>query len=179
MKVGDKVRILNPIPLFLPEEFTGKIVTVERLDSLGNGVFYVGGVRWCIYKDTHTSSDGSYIWRLVDETTKPLEEKDLTKATKNDKLDNKEPLEFLRMDGISEMCRVFAFGATKYGKDNYLLGMEQHRLTAAALRHILAHQQGDTIDPESGLPHLAHAMCCLSMYFSMKSCGTLIEEADD
>ena len=100
-----------------------------------------------------------------------MELKQSESATKFDT--GKAPLDFLRLDGVSEMCRVFQFGAQKYERDNYLKGMSGKRLTAAALRHILAHQQGDLLDGESGLPHLAHAMCCLSMYFSMKEVGTL------
>lgn len=28
-------------------------------------------------------------------------------------------------------------------------------------RHLWAYRRGEVSDPESGLPHLAHAMCCL------------------
>ena len=94
-------------------------------------------------------------------------------AKKNDKRDNKIPLEYLRLDGISEMCEVFAFGATKYGKDNYLLGHHVDQLTAAALRHILAYQSGEELDPESGKSHIGHAQACLSMLQSQKVLGTL------
>lgn len=94
-------------------------------------------------------------------------------ASKNDKKDGKSPLEYLRMDGISEMCEVFAFGATKYGKDNYLLGHHVDQLTAAALRHILAYQAGEELDPESGKSHIGHAMCCLSMLQTQKALNTL------
>lgn len=100
-------------------------------------------------------------------------------ALKNDKTDNKAPLEFLRMDGIEEMCRVFKFGAKKYAKNNYLKGMESERLTSAALRHILAYQSGEKLDPESGRSHLGHAMACLAMHFSMESVGTLVETSDE
>ena len=31
----------------------------------------------------------------------------------------------------------------------------------AALRHLTAWQTGEQVDAESGLPHLAHAICCL------------------
>lgn len=32
--------------------------------------------------------------------------------------------------------------------------------TNAALRHLLAFIDGETLDPETGLPHLAHVRCC-------------------
>ena len=31
----------------------------------------------------------------------------------------------------------------------------------ACLRHINLHRRGEEVDPESGLPHLAHAVACL------------------
>lgn len=97
----------------------------------------------------------------------------MTTAKKNDKLDNKAPLEFLRLDGLREMCYVFQYGAKKYGKNNYLLGHKDSQLTAAALRHILAYQSGEPTDPETGYSHLAHAQCCLAMYFTQKALGTI------
>jgi hypothetical protein len=100
-------------------------------------------------------------------------------AKKNDKKDGKVPLEYLRMDGISEMCEVFAFGANKYGKDNYLLGHHVDQLTAAALRHILAYQAGQELDPETGKSHIAHAQATLAMLQTQKALGTLRRDTDD
>jgi hypothetical protein len=98
------------------------------------------------------------------------------KASKNDKTDNKIPLEFLELDGIAEMCKVFAFGAEKYSAGNYFLGHEQTRLLAAAMRHLLAYQGGEDLDPESGLTHLGHAQCCLAMLQKQKALGTSIDD---
>ena len=35
------------------------------------------------------------------------------------------------------------------------------RPLAAAMRHIMAFNDGEDKDPESGLSHLAHAACCI------------------
>lgn len=32
---------------------------------------------------------------------------------------------------------------------------------AAAMRHLAAWRDGEQLDEESGLPHLAHALCCI------------------
>ena len=60
-------------------------------------------------------------------------------------------------------AKVFAFGANKYGDRNWELGLQYGRLKAALMRHVEAFWKGEEIDPESGLPHLGHAMCCLMM----------------
>lgn len=98
------------------------------------------------------------------------------KAKKNDKADDKVPLEYLELDGVAGMCKVFAFGAKKYTKGNYFLGHEQTRLLAAAMRHVLAYQSGEDTDPESGLQHTHHAMCCLAMLHKQQALGTSIDD---
>lgn len=60
------------------------------------------------------------------------------------------------------IAEVLTFGAKKYSRDNWkLLDNLEERYMDAALRHINLHRRGELIDVESGLPHLAHAACCL------------------
>lgn len=80
-------------------------------------------------------------------------------ATKHD--DGKPPISMIPRVAIEQEAQVLLFGAKKYGRDNWKKGMAPHRLYDAALRHILAYADGETTDPESGLPHLAHARCNL------------------
>jgi len=50
------------------------------------------------------------------------------------------------------------YGAAKYSEDNWTRVPDaSKRYMAAVMRHILAFQQGEELDPESGKPHLAHA----------------------
>lgn len=100
----------------------------------------------------------------------------INRAVKDDRKDDKAPLDFLRLDAVEGACRVFKFGAEKYEKDNYLLGMEESRLTAAAMRHVLQYQSGEFMDSESGLSHIDHAMCCLMMLKSTQALGTSIKD---
>lgn len=58
---------------------------------------------------------------------------------------------------------VLTFGARKYGAHNWRRGLAQSRLVAAACRHLYATIAGEPTDPESGLPHLAHATTTLLM----------------
>ena len=61
------------------------------------------------------------------------------------------------------LAQVLTYGANKYAPDNWRkVDNASQRYLAAALRHINSHRQGEVIDPESGLPHLAHAMCSLA-----------------
>ena len=54
------------------------------------------------------------------------------------------------------------FGAAKYGADNWQhVPNARQRYFDAAMRHLLAWWDGERLDAESGLPHLAHAGCCI------------------
>lgn len=60
----------------------------------------------------------------------------------------------------NDLLKVLAFGAKKYGQHNWRKGMDWSRVYAAAERHLHAWFDGQDKDPETGLSHLAHAMCC-------------------
>lgn len=61
------------------------------------------------------------------------------------------------------LAQVLTFGAQKYGAWNWSQVDDlERRYLAAVMRHINAYRAGEVMDRESGLPHLAHAMCCLA-----------------
>jgi hypothetical protein len=63
---------------------------------------------------------------------------------------------------LSEVVDVLTYGAKKYAPDNWKhVPNPKSRYFAAALRHLVAWQEGQALDPESGKHHLAHAICCL------------------
>lgn len=62
-------------------------------------------------------------------------------------------------EAMDALAQVLTFGANKYAAHNWRKGLSYTRLVAAALRHLFAFLRGQTMDPESGLPHVAHAMC--------------------
>ncbi len=64
---------------------------------------------------------------------------------------------------LEDEARVWMHGKAKYAAWNWAKGMPWSVPLACALRHVAAFQRGEDIDPESGLPHLAHAMCNLRM----------------
>lgn len=69
--------------------------------------------------------------------------------------------ELLPSAALLEVAKVLEFGSRKYEDDNWRKGFKWKRLYGAALRHLLAHKEGEDKDPESGITHLAHATCCL------------------
>ena len=79
------------------------------------------------------------------------------------KYDSAKPkMNLLPPKALIEVGKVLTFGAEKYGPENWKeLEDLQNRYTAGALRHIFAHMDGEDLDPETELSHLAHAMCCL------------------
>jgi hypothetical protein len=54
---------------------------------------------------------------------------------------------------------VLAYGARKYKPHNWRLGLAWSDTIASLQRHLLAFADGEDVDPETGLPHLGHAMC--------------------
>lgn len=70
-------------------------------------------------------------------------------------------LDLVRPEFTEGVAAVLAFGSVKYAAWNWAKGIEYSRLIAALERHIAAFKRGEDIDPESGLPHLDHAACCM------------------
>ena len=91
--------------------------------------------------------------------------------------DGKLPLAWLPWAAMESVSRVQAYGHKKYRDfNNYRKGMEVTRNTSCALRHITAYLKGETIDPESGEHHLAHAICRLAFILQNEAEGTQIDD---
>ena len=87
-------------------------------------------------------------------------------GTKHDS--GKPSLTLLPAEAIIGMTKALDFGAKKYGRYNYRDGIEHHRIIDAALRHTFAVLRGEMLDPESGLPHVWHALASFAMYEWMR-----------
>ena len=76
--------------------------------------------------------------------------------------EDKVPLHLVDPLWLKTTAMVLAFGEKKYGAWNWARGtFEWHRLYRAAIGHLMDWYNGEDNDPESGLPHLWHANCCL------------------
>ena len=69
-------------------------------------------------------------------------------------------MDLLDSYAIEQLACVLTFGASKYAAHNWRNGLSKCRLIAALLRHIFAYLGGQDRDEETGLSHVAHAMCC-------------------
>ncbi len=81
---------------------------------------------------------------------------------------DKAPLDLLPTEPLLGVAMVLAFGATKYGRNNWLGGMVWSRVLGSLLRHIFKFMAGEDLDSESGLPHVDHIATnalFLSQYF--------------
>lgn len=93
-----------------------------------------------------------------------LERKEVERKEAFVKLDTGKPsFEFVysfdrELGGVNNCLQ---YGAAKYERDNWKLGSSREsieRNLSAACRHVFAHGRGETLDEESGLPHLHHAI---------------------
>ena len=69
------------------------------------------------------------------------------------------------------VAKVLTYGKKKYGKNNWQqLPDAKDRYYAALRRHISEWRNGEKVDKETGLSHLAHAACNLMflMFFDKK-----------
>lgn len=81
--------------------------------------------------------------------------------TAGQKYDEGKPrMDLLDPYALEQLAMVLGFGAKKYAAHNWRKGISTSRLIAAALRHLFAYLGGQDKDPETGLSHVAHAMCC-------------------
>jgi hypothetical protein len=79
----------------------------------------------------------------------------------------KAPMSLIDRHALEQIASVLGFGAQKYAAHNWRGGIAYSRLLDAAMRHLYAFADGEDLDPESGLPHVAHAGCCIVFLLGM------------
>lgn len=75
--------------------------------------------------------------------------------------DGKPDMALLSGPALLEVAKVMTYGKKKYSAHNWRGGFIWSRPLSACLRHVWSFINGEDNDPETGLSHLAHAMCCL------------------
>lgn len=85
-----------------------------------------------------------------------------------------ERLDLIPTGPLLETARAFAHGAEKYGDFGYLRDDSEYRpYVAALLRHVMAWSDGEDLDEDSSLNHLALAAanCFMLMALQMRELG--------
>lgn len=84
---------------------------------------------------------------------------DKTKAQSGGtKYDAEKPsMDLLDTTALVEMARVLDYGKHKYNAHNWRAGIQWSRTVAAIMRHVTAFNNGEDVDPETGISHIAHA----------------------
>lgn len=103
-------------------------------------------------------------------------EKKTSKLTGRKDDQDKPRMELLSTAALTGIAEVLTFGAKKYAAHNWRGGIEYSRLIGAALRHITAFNDGEDLDPESGLSHIDHAQCCLHFLSTQIHKGTGLDD---
>lgn len=65
--------------------------------------------------------------------------------------------DLLPASALEDVVKVLTYGATKYDDRNWEKGISWTRMFGAVMRHLWEWMKGSDIDPESELPHMAHA----------------------
>ena len=71
---------------------------------------------------------------------------------------------------LKQIVKIREYGVKKYRDPEGWKKVPdaKQRYKEALLRHIFAWAEGEEVDPESGLPHLAHAACNIMFIFGLK-----------
>lgn len=89
----------------------------------------------------------------------------------------KVPLGLIPAIAMAHSAWVHKFGAERYGPYNWrITGVCASTYVNAILRHLNAWREGEDLDPESGITHLAHVACCCNILMDAAHCGTLQDD---
>lgn len=136
LKVGDRVRTI-------PSDFHG---TIHEIPFLGK--------YWVTLDDSPPGLNAAF-----NEDELSLIEPEKAKRFNSGKVQ----LTYNPIRAQEAEARVWMMGAKKYGRNNWEKGLPFLSVLDSLLRHATAYQSGETLDPESGLPHMAHIRCNAAM----------------
>lgn len=74
----------------------------------------------------------------------------------------KPPVALVPSSYILAAARALGYGANKYAPNNWRRGMKWSEVFSALQRHLLAWNNGEDYDLDTGLSHLDHAGACLA-----------------
>jgi hypothetical protein len=87
------------------------------------------------------------------------------------------PLHLWPATATAAGCLGMLDGAMKYGRANWRVsGVRASVYFDAACRHLNAWFEGEAADPDSGLPHLSHALACLAILVDAEAAGRMFDD---
>jgi hypothetical protein len=90
---------------------------------------------------------------------------------------NKLPFHLFPETAVALGSLAFLEGALKYGRANWrVIGVRTSIYIDALRRHVNAYFEGEDLDPDSGLPHLSHALACLAIIVDAQAAGKLTDD---
>lgn len=128
----------------LVNELNGELGGV--VDERGNILFTRGGIIGILHQRTGD-------WSALETT-------DADQSAKADK--GKLELSLVNPELVKAVAEVRMYGTEKYGDSENWRKVEPKRYVDALYRHLLAYIEGNEVDEESGLSHLAHMACNIS-----------------
>lgn len=89
----------------------------------------------------------------------------------------KTPLALIPSFAMEQTAWVHRLGSDKYGPFNWRdTGVCATTYVAAIMRHLNAWRDGEDLDPESGISHIAHIACSCNILLDAQNCGTLQDD---
>lgn len=101
---------------------------------------------------------GDYACSTCEYRIDPGKSVELNKPTGVKHDQSKPPLHLLPTEPLTEVAKVLAFGAEKYGVGNWAAGINYSRLISATLRHVTEFNAGRDTDDETKLSPIDHAI---------------------
>lgn len=103
-------------------------------------------------------------------TTKPTNPKDLVGS---DKL----PVHLWPPTATALGCVGLLNGMLKYGRSNWrVAGVRASIYIDALQRHLDALREGEEVDPDDGVPHIAAILACAAIYADAEAAGKLTDD---
>lgn len=113
-----------------------------------------------------TATDFKFRKNPIDEDKSTILSKNI-QCAKADK--GKLPISLVPMFIIKCIAAIRKYGEEKYHAPNNWVLVDKQRYVDAMWRHLIAYQEGEIYDKESGLPHLWHAACNMAFILEMES----------
>ena len=89
----------------------------------------------------------------------------------------KAPLHLLPPVAMEQIAWVLKHGAERYGKYNWRDNKVCMTTYISAMRrHLGSWQDGEDLDPDSGISHLAHIAASAMILLDAERCGTLVDD---